>query len=59
LAVTAWSDQTRVYYVNEKGILAELANVNWGDGWQPDKQYYGTGWAISMADVVNNVKAPA
>jgi len=54
--VTTWSDQTRVYYVNEKGNLAELSNVDWGGNWTND--YYGTGWGITMVDVVNN-KRPA
>lgn len=30
LAVTVWGDQTRVYCVNEKGILAGLSNVDRG-----------------------------
>jgi len=59
LAVTGWADQTRLYYVNEKNVLGELENVDWGSGWIPNKQYYGTGWGISMVDVVNNVRPPA
>lgn len=33
LAVTVWGGQTRVYCVNEKGILARLSNVDQGTEW--------------------------